>query len=241
MTNRSPIPPPPVPARRPDGRWDLRAARAWQERLRTEVSAEDDHGPVRLVAGVDVSYDRRDPTVYAAVVVWDVRTGEVAEVAARVERASFPYVPGYLAFREAPPVLGAFRRLHSRPDLVLADGHGQAHPRGAGIACHLGVLLDLPAVGVAKTILVGHAGDLGPLRGARAPLVWRGTRIGTALRTRDGIAPVYVSVGHRVSIASASRLVLRAGNGYRLPEPVRLAHLEVNALRRGERDETVRG
>lgn len=224
-----------MPRRAEDGGWDLGAARAWQESLARIVEPRDRLGPVRRIAGVDVSYDRFDPIVYAAVVVVDAETLETLETAGRADRATFPYLPGFLAFREAPPILRAFAQLCVRPDLLLVDGHGVAHPRRAGIACHLGVLLDLPTVGVAKSVLVGDAGEPARSRSSRAPLVHAGRRIGTVLRTRDGVAPVYVSVGHRVSLRTAARWVLAAGGGYRLPEPVRRAHLLVNALRRGER------
>jgi deoxyribonuclease V len=146
-----------------------------------------------------------------------------------------PYVPGLLGFREIPALLAAWEKLRAKPDLVLVDGHGVAHPRRLGIAAHLGVMLDVPAIGVAKSVLVG--GEDPPLAdepGAETPLVWRGERIGTALRTRRRSNPLYVSIGHRVSLETAVAWVRRATNTYRLPEPTRQAHLAANALRVAE-------
>ena len=187
---------------------------------------------MRLVAGADVSYDRGSPVLYAAVVVLDAERLEVVEVAAATGRATFPYVPGYLSFRELPPLLEAFAKLRARPDLVICDGHGRAHPRRFGLACHLGVALDLPSIGVAKSRLVGEHRAPGPRRGAHAALRDGGEVIGAVVRTQPGVAPVYVSVGHRVSLATARRLALRFAPRFRLPEPTRAAHAEVNRLRR---------
>ncbi len=223
----------PAPARGPDGRWRLEPVHAWQRRLRARVERRDRFGPIRLVAGVDVSYARRDPTLHAAVVVLDAETLDTAEVATFSGEATFPYIPGLLSFREAPPILAAFARLRARPDLVLVDGHGEAHPRRFGIACHLGIALDLPTIGVGKSVLVGVPGALARERGATAPLTDGEGVVGTVLRTRRGVAPVFVSIGHRVSLDSAARLVLASCTRYRLPEPARRAHAEANRLRAG--------
>jgi deoxyribonuclease V len=225
-----------VPVRGEDGRWDLSAATEFQRRLTRQVEARDRLGPIRRVAGADVSYDRGGDTLHAAVVVLDARTLEPLETAGVTREARFPYLPGYLSFREAPAVLDAMASIRERPDLLLVDGHGLAHPRRFGLACHLGLLLDLPAIGVGKTILVGEPGEPAPERGSRAPLVHRGRRIGTVLRTRDRVKPVYVSVGHRVGLATAARLVLRCTGRYRIPEPTRRAHGAVNELRVAQRD-----
>jgi deoxyribonuclease V len=214
-----------------DGKPDLAGAKAQQERLRESVEVEDRLGVVRLVAGADIAYGRRDDTLVAAVVVFDARTLEIEETATFRGRAEFPYVPGFLSFRESPAILSAFGRLRRRPDLLLVDGHGIAHPRRFGIASHLGLLLDLPTVGVAKSVLVGIPGIPGRRRGSRAPLIHRGERVGTVLRTREGVAPVYVSIGHRVCLPTAEQWVLACGSGFRLPEPTRRAHLAVAALR----------
>ena len=211
----------------------LAEARALQERLRARVS-ERDGLPLRLrfVAGADVSYDRGSPILHAAAVVLDAKSLEVVEVGAATLHANFPYVPGYLSFRELPALLAAFARLERRPDLVLCDGHGRAHPRRFGLACHLGVALRLPVIGCAKSRLVGEHREPASRRGAHVSLRDGGETIGSVLRTREAVAPVYVSVGHRVSLATARRLVLRFAPRTRLAEPIRAAHAEVNRLRR---------
>jgi deoxyribonuclease V len=218
-------------------RWDLdvASARALQGRLRARVVERDEPGPVRLVAGADVSYDRGSPLLYAAFVVLDAATLDVVEEASVCERARFPYVPGYLSFREIPPLLDAAARLRCRPDLLVADGHGRAHPRRFGFASHLGVVLDLPTIGCAKSRLVGEHREPGPRRGARAALRDAGEVIGAVLRTQDRVKPLYVSVGHRVTLGGAVRAVLRFAPRHRLPEPVRAAHAAVNRLRREAR------
>jgi len=207
-------------------------ARALQQRLAARVVTRDELGPLRRIAGADVSYDRGSPVLYAAVVVLDAASGALLERAGVVRTVRFPYVPGYLSFRELPPLLEAFAKLSAPPDLVLCDGHGLAHPRRFGLACHLGVWLDLPSIGCAKSRLVGTHREPGPRRGASVRLRDGGETLGCVLRTRDGVKPVYVSVGHRVSLASARRIVLGLAARHRLPEPVRAAHAEVNRLRR---------
>ncbi|MHC4506428.1 MAG: deoxyribonuclease V [Planctomycetota bacterium] len=206
-------------------------ARALQERLRGRVVAEDRLGQVRRVAGVDVSYDRGSPVLYAAVVVLDARTAEPVETAAARAEARFPYVPGYLSFRELPAALEAFEKLRQRPDLVICDGHGRAHPRRFGLASHLGVWLDVPSIGCAKSVLVGEFREPGARRGCHTRLRVDGETVGEAVRTRDDVKPVFVSVGHRVSLETARRWVLRLARRARLPETTRAAHREVNRLR----------
>lgn len=202
-----------------------------QARLAGRVLARDDFGSLRRIAGADVSYDRGSSVLYAAVVVLDATSGAVLERAAAVAESRFPYVPGFLSFRELPPLLDAFARLSAPPDLVVCDGQGFAHPRRFGLACHLGVWLDLPSIGCAKSRLVGTYREPGPRRGATTRLVDRGETIGCVLRTRAGVRPVFVSVGHRVCLATARRLVLLLASRNRLPEPIRAAHAEVNRLR----------
>ncbi|MEV6488663.1 endonuclease V [Actinoplanes sp. NPDC051633] len=173
-----------------------------------------------MFAGVDVSYagDR----LAAAVVVLDAALGVVDRVVVK-GRPAFGYVPGLFAFRELPAVLEAFERLTVRPDVVVCDGQGRAHPRRFGLACHLGVLLDLPSFGVGKTRLVGVAADPTPARGSASPLVDRGEVVGALLRTRDGVKPVYVSAGHRMDLDTACALTLRLTPSFRLPETTRIA------------------
>jgi len=238
----------------------------WQVRLRRRLRADSplDVSALRTVAGADVAYEPRrrerggadaEPTArfVAAVVVMRLPGLEVMETATAAAETGFPYIPGLLSFREGPALQGAFARLDERPDVVLFDGQGIAHPRGLGLAAHLGILLGCPTVGCAKSRLYGVTrGQPGHRRGSRrailappeparqrggrqahAPPFRPGERIGTLLRTRDGVKPVWVSCGHLVDLPSAERLILRTTRGYRLPEPIRTAHRLVNAeLRR---------
>lgn len=207
-----------------------------QRDLALRVRFEDDFGDVRRVAGADMSNNPRDPTdtiIHAVVVSLDGSTLAPVEAGEASIEAPMPYVPGFLGFREAPALVAAFARLAVAPGLIMVDGHGISHPRGLGIASHLGVLLDVPTIGVAKSILVGRPErELGSLAGDHVPLVWRGRTLGAVLRTRARVQPVYVSTGHRVSLASAIEWVLRCQTKYRLPEPTRRAHEAANALRR---------
>jgi deoxyribonuclease V len=203
--------------------------REWSSRVR---ETDDLPARVRTVAGVDVAYEKNGDRVFAAVIVLDAASLAVVEEATHAERARFPYVPGLFSFRELPPITECFAKLRSPPDLVVCDGHGRAHPRRFGLACHLGVLLDLPSIGCAKTLLVGTHAPLGPKRGDHSPIVDRNETIGVALRTRDGVKPVFVSIGHRVTLQTAQDWVLRLAVRYRLPESTRAADQRVNALRR---------
>jgi len=212
-----------VEARHP---WDLTPAEAVrvQERLRFEVVAEDRLGPVRHVAGIDIGFEEGGRVTRAAVAL--LRFPELDLVESVIARlpTRFPYVPGLLSFREAPAALEAFSRLRTRCDLVLYDGQGIAHPRRFGIASHIGVLADVPAIGVAKSRLVGEYGALPQERGAWVPLRDRGETIGAVLRTRAGVRPLFVSVGHRVSLETAIVWVMACVTCFRLPETTRQAH-----------------
>ncbi len=218
-------------------RWpaDQAEAEAIQDRLRPRVRVEPDDAPPprpRLVAGLDVAYAKDDERLAAAVVVLDAATLEVVESATAVGRAAFPYVPGLFAFRELPTLVTALERLTVTPDLLVCDGQGVAHPRRFGLACHLGVLTDLPSIGVAKQSLVGEHADPAPERGAWSPVRDAGEVVGRALRTQTEVKPVFVSVGHRVSLAAATDLTLRLAPAYRLPETTRHAdRLSREALR----------
>lgn len=187
---------------------------------------------VRLVAGGDAAFVAGDTQIIAAWVVWDVRARAVIESASAGRRVTFPYVPGLLSFREAPALLAAARRLRSSPDVFILDGHGRAHPRRLGIASHFGLSLGRPTIGCAKSRLCGEHREPGGAPGNTSDLQLDDERIGRVLRTRAGVKPVYVSVGHLVRLADAVRIVLRCLAGYRLPEPTRLAHQLVTQLRR---------
>ena len=179
----------------------------------------------RYVAGVDVSPPDADGWVHGAVVA--LRWPELTLAEVRVGRAKppVPYVPGYLAFREAPAVSDALEQLEIVPDVILVDGQGMAHPRRFGLACHLGLTAGVPTIGCAKSRLLGRWEALGGERGAMSPLVDRGEVVGAVVRTRTGVSPVYVSVGHRVTLEAAADFVLQCCGRYRLPEPTRLAHM----------------
>jgi len=214
--------------------WNLtpKEAIALQRELAGQVVLHDElPDPVRVVAGVDVSCARFAPEVFAAVVLYDLHGGSIVETVSARAGESFPYVPGLLSFRELPVVLEAFHRLLRAPGVVLVDGQGVAHPRRFGIASHLGLWLDLPTIGCAKSRLCGAHDEPGLNRGDWASLQESGEEVGRVLRTRDRVRPLYVSPGHQVSMERAVQLVLACGRGYRLPEPTRLAHVESNRLR----------
>ena len=180
---------------------------------------------LRTVAGVDCSPSPAG-ALHACVVVCRAPDWEVDEVALAAGVPAMPYVPGLLSFREAPIVLEALRRIRATPDVILVDGQGIAHPRGVGLASHLGLHLDVPTIGVGKSRLCGAHEQPGPARGERTALTLHGRRIGTVLRTREGVKPVYVSPGNRVSHRPAVRAVLAATPRYRLPEPIRQADMQ---------------
>ena len=198
-------------------------ARAIQEDLRGYVSTVDRLGPVNHVAGVDVGFEDGGKTTRAAVAVLRYSDLELVEHHIARVPTTFPYVPGLLSFREIPAVLEALDQLHLEPDLILCDGQGVAHPRRLGIACHLGVLLDRPTIGVAKSRLIGTYAEVPEEKGCWVPLDDHGETIGAVLRTRTGVKPVYVSPGHRVTLNTAVDYVMGCLTRYRLPETTRWA------------------
>ncbi|MEO0051928.1 MAG: deoxyribonuclease V [candidate division WOR-3 bacterium] len=212
---------------------DVPMAERIQHRLAQQLILEDnftDERDIRLVAGGDVAYEKNGERLVAAVVVFDLRSFTVVEQVICAGRAEFPYVPGFLSFREGPVLLMAIRRLKTEPDVFLFDGQGIAHPRRLGIASHLGVLLDRPAIGCAKSHLFGSYEEPGKEKGAFSFIRDRaGNAVGLVLRTKDNTRPVFVSPGHRVSVAMAGRIVLRCVGKYRLPEPLRQAHIRARS------------
>lgn len=215
--------------------WDVPVseAREIQNHLRGRLDLRPlDVDALTTVAGADISFNKGSDVVYAAFVVLKFPSLELIERAGVTTRAVFPYVPGLLSFREIPPLLEAWDKLQTKPDALIADGHGSAHPRRFGYACHLGMALEIPTAGCAKSILVGTPGPLGDERGDTAPLMDHDEQIGVALRTRAGVSPVYVSVGDHITLDTAVELVLRCSTKTRLPETTRHAHQYVNELRR---------
>ncbi len=209
--------------------WDVTITQAEeiQRRLAAQVLRKCEVGEPRLVAGVDISRQGAGGMARGAVVV--LRYPELTIVESRVVegRLGLPYIPGLLSFRESPLILTACERLEAIPDLILVDGQGIAHPRRMGLASHLGLLLDTPTIGCAKSLLCGRHGDVGEEPGSYVELVDRGEVIGAALRTKSGLKPIYVSIGHKVDLPMALKWVMACCRGYRIPEPTRLAHLAV--------------
>lgn len=206
--------------------WDvsIAEAREIQKALSQAVVPRRDFDVVHRVAGVDVGFEQSGKITRAAVVVLSFPELSLLESALVRQSTRFPYVPGLLSFREAPATLKAITQLSQPPDLLLCDGHGFAHPRRCGLACHLGLLSGIPSIGVAKSRLIGEHVSLGEKRGDWQPLVDQGEVIGAVLRTRQQVKPVYVSVGHRIDLMSAIDFVLACSPRYRLPETTRLAH-----------------
>ncbi len=196
---------------------------AIQQHLSAEVITEDQLQPVQYVAGVDMGFESAGTISRAAVAVLSFPDLQLQEKAIARRPTSFPYIPGFLSFREIPAVLDALLKISTIPDLILCDGQGIAHPRRFGIACHLGLIVDIPTIGVAKSLLIGQHEEVPSSRGSWRPLRHRGDTIGAVLRTRTGTKPLYVSSGHRVSLPTAIEYVLRCTPKYRLPETTRIA------------------
>jgi len=227
--------------------WHLTRAEAvaLQKRLRGQVRIEPLAGEAQLIAGCDISFNRFSDVVYAGIVVLRLPELEIVTSATVVTRAPFPYIPGLLSFRETPALLEAWEKLDIAPDVVMLDGQGLAHPRRFGIACHFGLLTGLPTIGCAKTVLVGKFDEPDERAGSYSLMTDKGETVGAAVRTKDRVAPVYISPGHLIDLPGAIKLALRSVKGYqaddacppskskyRIPEPTRQAHLLVNELRR---------
>lgn len=200
-----------------------------QQELAAKVVKTDQLNEVKLVAGVDVAYQKDSDRLVAAVAILNAETLEIVETATAEDIERFPYIPGLFSFRELPPLIKAFAKLQHTPDLVVCDGQGLAHPRRFGLACHLGVIFDTATIGCGKTRLLGEYQEPETTRGAFAPLVDNDEVIGNALRTQTSINSIYVSIGHRVSLTTACRWVLKLAPKYRLPETTRQADQLVKA------------
>ncbi|MUG97958.1 deoxyribonuclease V [Scytonema sp. UIC 10036] len=195
-----------------------------QEQLQSEVITEDNlKQPLQYVAGVDMGFEEDGAISRAAVAVLSFPDLQLQETSIARRPTTFPYIPGFLSFREIPAVLDALEKIQTTPDIILCDGQGIAHPRRFGIACHLGLIIDMPTIGVAKSLLIGKHEELPETRGSWQPLIHKGETVGAVLRTRTGVKPVYVSSGHRVSLPTAIDYALRCTTKYRLPETTRFA------------------
>jgi deoxyribonuclease V len=199
-----------------------------QREMARQVILADRFGEIRCVGGCDVALrrSRRAADGAASVVVMTYPSLEVMDAASVRGRVEFPYVPGLLSFRELPLLTEAFAQLRVRPDVLILDGQGFAHPRRFGLACHAGIVLDVPTIGCAKSRLCGEFKLFALRRGKRSPLLLDGEKVGYVVCTRDAVKPVFVSPGHRVSFATAVEIIVRCAPRYRLPEPIRLAHIE---------------
>ncbi|HON37719.1 MAG TPA: endonuclease V [Deltaproteobacteria bacterium] len=208
-------------------RWDVspKEARSLQEGLRSRRILTDSFDPLTHVGGVDVAYDLKSDLGCCAIAVFSYPHLCLQEVSRVFGSIRFPYIPGLLAFREGPLVEQAFGQLTIRPEILLFDGHGISHPRGMGIATYMGILLECASIGCAKTLLTDTFEDPAPKRGSATPVIRHGEIVGCALRTRTGVNPVFVSQGHRVSLDTSVEICLACTPKYRIPEPLRAAHL----------------
>ena len=218
--------------------WDVtpKEAIAIQQELRTKVQLKPLPGKVKRVGGVDLSYNIGSDVVFAALVILDMETLEVIARSGVQDRMTFPYIPGLLSFREIPALMKVWEQLDPsyKPDIILADGQGIAHPRRIGVATHLGILTETPTIGCAKNVLVGSHEILSEEKGSAAEMIDKSEVVGYALRTKHKVKPMYISPGHFITLEESRDIAMRCVGKYRMPEPTRQAHLTVNAMRRGE-------
>ena len=219
-----------IPLLRP---WNVSPSEALeiQEELRKKLILTPPKIPWEKIGAGDVSYSRTDDRIFAAFLLSSYPDLTLLESAQAQGRTSFPYIPGLLTFREAPILIETFSKLTRKPDLILIDGQGIAHPRSMGIAAHLGLLLDLPSIGCAKSRLYGAEAEPSRGQGSMVPLIEEGRTVGMVVRTRTGVKPVYVSPGHKMDLETSVKIVLSLCRGYRIPEPLRQGHVLINRLR----------
>jgi len=189
---------------------------------------------IGTIGGADISFNLKENWIYATIVILNYSTLELLDVFSLKSHTRFPYVPGYLSFREIPALLEIVKKLDHLPDILLCDGQGVAHPRGFGLASHLGLLLDIPTIGCAKSVLIGDYRLPDIAKGSKSAMIHEGKKVGYALRTRKNIKPVFVSVGNNIRLEDAVKVVLHSSPRYRIPEPLRLAHKFVNVYRKAE-------
>lgn len=213
--------------------WNVspREAVAIQKQLQPQLTLKNRLKFIRYVAGADVSFSLIDDRLWAGVVVLDYPGLEPVENRWARGKSSFPYISGLLSFRELPILISALKKLKTVPDVILCDGQGIAHPRGMGLAAHLGLLTNCPTIGCAKSLLLGTYSGLGDDKGMTADLVHAGRVVGTVARTRRGVKPIFVSAGNNISLKQSVKIVFRCCPTYRVPEPIRMAHVMVNGLR----------
>jgi len=218
--------------------WNVsyKRAREIQRELQTRLILHDEDLPdtIQTIAGADISYSRNSNLFFAVVVILKFPTMEIIEQQSSCRTVDFPYIPGLLTFREGPVLLETFSKLHSIPDVIIFDGHGISHPRGMGLASHMGLFLNIPSIGCAKTRLVGSYNETGDEPGSHSSLVYDDEIRGAVLRTKKNVKPVFVSQGHKIGLERAIEIILLCCKGYRLPEPTRNAHLAVNRIRMGQ-------
>jgi len=215
--------------------WDVsfKEASVIQNELAQKICYKPLPKKISLIAGADVSYSKQNDKFFAAVVVIKLPHFDVVEVKTSMGKAFFPYVPGYLSFREIPVLLKAFKKLKNIPDAILCDGQGIAHPRKFGLASHLGLILNLPTVGCAKKRLVGEFRIPSEPKGSKTLLTYKNEKVGVVFRSKTGVKPIFVSPGNLVDLVGSVRLVKKCMGKYRIPEPTRLAHIKVNQARKG--------
>lgn len=203
---------------------DFQQAKQIQSQLATKINLKDDFSGISKVAGLDVGFENNNSVAIGGIVILSFPEFKVIEKRLSKRKVVFPYVPGYLSFREIPVLLQAFDKIRNKPDLVICDGQGIAHPRRFGLACHLGILIDLPAIGAGKSRLIGHYTEPSLKKGAFSPLIHNSESIGGVVRTRQGCKPLFISPGHKISISSAIAWTMRCCVKYRIPETTRQAH-----------------
>ncbi|MEN6384366.1 MAG: deoxyribonuclease V [Phycisphaerales bacterium] len=213
--------------------WEItpKEAIALQKKMAGSVIYSKFDKKINTVAGLDCSFSKDKKNIIACIIVLSAENFEIIEASYCVQKVSFPYIPGLLSFREAPACLAAAEKLKITPDCVIVDGQGIAHPRRFGVACHLGLFLDIPTIGCAKSRLIGEFENPGARKGARSEMIDKDEIIGSVVRTRDNVKPVFVSVGHKCRLEDAIRIVLECCQKYRIPEPSRLAHQMVTKLK----------
>ncbi len=215
--------------------WNLSPTEAieLQKKLAAQIVIEDQFSPIQKIAGADLALNLDKNEGIAGVILYEYPSLKEIERVYATAPLEMPYIPGLLSFREGPVLLKAFKKLKNSPDLILFDGQGIAHPRGLGIASHIGLILDIPSIGCAKSVLCGHYQEPEIQRGSCSPLIYKGKEIGAALRTKEKVKPMFISPGHRISLKTSLRIVLECNSGYRLPKPTREADRYVANLKKG--------